>query len=321
MRCLGLVLCFAALLSGTGPARADVAEAIRDHILPGYSRFTAASTALAAMDSCDVTVLRPAWNEAFDAWIGVAHLRLGPIEEDGRVLAIDFWPDPKGIGNRQMAQLTEAADPQVLTPEGTAELSVAVRGLTGLEKLLYADTTPDGFRCDLVHALAQDLARMAQETEAGWQRGFAASLTNPGPGGRYLNATESRQALLTSLITGLAFNADQRVDRPLGTFDRPRPERAEARSSARAQRNIELSLRALRGFAASLVPDSPATDAAFVRALAAAEKTDPMRSDQAGDWLKLQILGQSIRAVRDAAMAEIAPALGAGVGFNAADGD
>lgn len=38
-------------------------------------------------------------------------------------------------------------------------------------------------------------------------------------------------------------------------------------------------------------------------------------------WLKADILRQDITAVREAVMAEIAPALGAGVGFNAADGD
>ena len=38
-------------------------------------------------------------------------------------------------------------------------------------------------------------------------------------------------------------------------------------------------------------------------------------------WLKLEILQQAVRATRDAAIAEIGPALGVELGFNSQDGD
>jgi predicted lipoprotein len=313
-------LCLTVTLAG--PSAADVADVVQDHALPGYHRLTRATEALAAFDDCAVDPLRSAWNDAFDAWLGVAHLRLGPVEDDGRVLAIAFWPDPKGIGARQMAQLLKDADPAVLKPDHVGELSVAVRGLFGMERLLYADPPlPDAYACALTHALADDLARVASEIEQGWQDGFAAALTLPGPGKRYLNDTETRQALLTALITGIEFNADTRVGRPLGTFDKPHPERAEARASGRSQHNIIQSLTALRAMAHTLHGEIPQTDAAFDRAIAQAEGVDLARVDDPQVWLKAEILGQSIRAIRDAAMAEIATVLQVGVGFNAADGD
>ena len=305
-----------------GPVAADVVDVVQDHALPGYHRLTNATAALAAIDDCAVDPLRAAWNEAFDAWLDVAHLRLGPVEDDGRVLAIAFWPDPKGIGARQMTQLLKDADAAALTPDHVAELSVAVRGLFGMERLLYADPPlPDAYACALTHALADDLARMASEIERGWQEGFAAALTSPAAGQRYLNDTETRQALMTALITGIEFNADTRVGRPLGTFDKPHPERAEARASGRSQHNITRSLTALRAMAHALHGQIPQTDAAFDRAIAQAEGVDLAHLDDPQVWLKAEILGQSIRAIRDAAMAEIAPALQVGVGFNAADGD
>lgn len=314
-----LALC---LLSLAAPARADVAETVRDVILPGQARLATATADLAALDTCDPAALRAGWNAAFDAWLGVAHLRLGPVEDEGRVLAIAFWPDPKGIGPKQTAALLRAADPAILAPEHIAEQSVAVRGLFGLERLLYPAAPLAGdYPCALVHALADDLARMAADTETGWTGGFADQLLHPGAGQRYLSQTEARQALLTVLITGLEFNADSRVGRPKGSFDQPRPERAEARASGRSRHNITLSLQALRALAHALHPDIPQTEAAFLRALTDAEKADPTAVGDPQGWLKADILAQDIHAIRDAAMAEIAPALGASVGFNAADGD
>ncbi len=314
-----LALC---LLTLAAPARADVTEAVDQVILPGYARFTEATAALAALDSCEPEPLRAAWNAAFDAWLGVAHLRLGPVEDDGRVLAIAFWPDPKGIGPKQTAALLREADPAKLSPDHIAEQSVAVRGLFGLERLLYpAEPLAGDYPCALTQALADDLARMAADTETGWTGGFADQLLHPGAGQRYLNETETRQALLTALITGLEFNADSRIGRPKGSFDQPRPERAEARASGRSTRNIALSLQALQGLAHALHADIPQTEAAFQRALTDAERTDLAAVGDPQGWLKADILAQDIHAIRDAAMAEIAPALGTSVGFNAADGD
>ncbi|HBU13593.1 MAG TPA: signal peptidase, partial [Gemmobacter sp.] len=93
------------------PAQADVAEVVAEHALPGLAKFTATTAALAAEQSCDPARLRPLYHQAFDAWAGVAHLRLGPVEEQGRVLAIAFWPDPKGLGAKAQAALLKAADP------------------------------------------------------------------------------------------------------------------------------------------------------------------------------------------------------------------
>ncbi|PTX46563.1 MULTISPECIES: imelysin family protein [Gemmobacter] len=316
-------LCLSALLLTTAlPAHADVAEAVKKHALPGYARFAEKTAALAALDTCETEPLQAAWNEAFDAWLGVAHLRLGPVEEDGRVLAIAFWPDPKGLGQKQQRALLEAADTAALTPDRMAEQSVAARGFFALERLLWPTEPPQGdYACALTHATAKDLARMAAEIDGEWKKGFAETLINPRPDGRYLNRSETRQALFTALVTGIEFNADSRVGRPLGTLDRPRPERAEARLSGRSLRDITLSLEALRGLAHQLHDPLPQTDAAFDRALKQAEKVDLARLDDSGMWLKAQILQQNIKAIAETAVIELAPALGSSVGFNSADGD
>ena len=309
------------------PAQADVAGALNDHILPGYAGFAEAAgdLAQAAETSCDPQVLRPAWNAAFDAWMQVSHLHLGPVEEDGRGLAIAFWPDPKGLGwKHQQARM--AGDPTALEPAAFADQSVAARGVFGLERLLYPAGGLPADPCPLVRATAADLARMAGEVQAGWQDGFAEVLLTAGEAGNttYLTAEEAKQALFTQLATALEFDADQRLGRPLGTFDKPRPERAEAVASGRSLRNLLLSLQALRDFTQTLSPDLPQSLAAFDRAIARAEALeDPIFAGVAdpSGHLKVEILQQSIRSLRQAVIAELGGQLGVSVGFNSADGD
>lgn len=306
------------------PGLADTATVVTDHARPGYTAFAQASADLAALDSCDPEVLRPAFHAAYDAWMGVAHLHLGPAEDQGRALAILFWPDPKRLGAKAQAALL-AGDPAALTPEAMAEQSVAARGLSGLERLLYPADPPKADPCPLIHATADDLARMGAELAADWGP-FGDTLLAAGQPGntRFLTADEATQALFTQLATGLEFIADRRIGRPLATLDKPRPDLAEGQASGRPLRNVMLSLMALRDLALSLNPDSPKTAAAFDHAITLANDLgDPTFTgitDQQA-WLKLEILEQAVRAARDAALAEVGPALGVELGFNAQDGD
>lgn len=306
------------------PAQADATLVVSDHARPGYAAFAEAAEALADVENCDAAALTSAFHSTYDAWLAIAHLHLGPAEADGRALAILFWPDPKGLGRKaQDALLT--ADPASLTPEAMAQQSVAARGLAGLERLLFPSEDLPADPCPLIRATAHDLARMARDLAADWGPFGETLLTAGQPGNtRFLTPEEATQALFTQLVTGLDVIADRRLGRPLGTFDKPRPDLAEARASGRPVRNVILSLQALRALAVALNPDSPMTLAAFDRAITLAERLDDPLFDgiaQPQGWLKVEILQQSVRAAREVAVAEIGPALGVSVGFNAQDGD
>lgn len=237
-----------------------------------------------------------------------------------------FWPDPKLSGLRAQQAALDGGVAVADDPAAFAAASVAMRGLAGLERLIYpsALTGPDDARCRLTRATAGDLARMGHEIAAEWPA-HAAILTAPGgEGGAYLTQAEARQALYTQLITGLTTIETARLGRPLGSFDKPRPERAEARAAGRSLRNVILSLTGLRDVAMALVPDAPQTRAAFDRALAlAAGLDDPVFAGVADPQrrLKVEILQQAVQAARLAVETELGPALGVSAGFNAKDGD
>ncbi|PZX16215.1 hypothetical protein LX81_02066 [Palleronia aestuarii] len=316
-----------------GPATAGVEDAIETYILPGYARLSEATETLAndAATDCTAEGLRPAYRDAFDAWARIGHLRIGPVEEQGRVLAIEFWPDVRGMADRTIAGLIADADPAVESEAGFAEVSVAGRGLMALDRLLndeaYEGYGKESYTCDYVVAVARDLARMAFEIEAEWRDGYAETLASAGDAGNttYLSEREVRQALFTALSSGLEFDAAQRLGRPLGTFERPRPERAEARRSGLSLALLVASLEGLRDFATALALDTPTeTRAAFDRAIAAArDLDDPVFAlvDDPQGRFEVEIVQQRIEAARQVAASEIGTALGVSAGFNAGDGD
>lgn len=130
--------------------------------------------------------------------------------------------------------------------------------------------------------------------------------------------------LFTQLATGLEFLEDTRLGRPLGSFDTPHPERAEARASGRSLRNVVLSLQSMRQMVETLTPDAPETLAAFDQAITLAQTLDdPVFAGVAAPpaRLKVEILQQAVGRIRGVILSELAPEMDVGIGFNAADGD
>lgn len=309
------------------PALADVDSAV-EVILPDYTTFSAAADALslAAQVDCRPDALKPAYNATFDAWLGVAHLRLGPAEVAAPSIA--FWPDTRGTIPKALSRMIAVED-DIINGD-YREVSIAARGLFALEAMLYGEFSEyeDGsYSCDLVQAIAVDLAEQATALEHTWRDGYAKTLRTGGApeNSTYLSSEESLRALYTQLLGGLEFIADQRLGRPMGTFDRPRPTRAEAWRSGRSSRNIYLSLQALRALAFALSDEpTPRTNAAFAAAISEASRPiDPgfqAVTDPQGR-LRLESLQTRVREIYAAIEEEIGKPLGIAPGFNSLDGD
>lgn len=316
------------------PATADVAHAVEGQILPAMSEFADETRDLSAVAaaSCEAGAIRPAYDAAFDAWLQIGHLRIGPSET--AALSIAFWPDRRAATPRSLSQMIADRDPIAATAEGYAQASIAARGFFALEALLFdpalaagGDEAATAYRCGLIATVAADLAAQADTLAQDWQDDFAKVLTSGGQPGNavYLTPAEATQAVYTQLMAGLEFTADQRLARPLDSFDQPHPRRAEAWRLARSLPNIRASLAAQRALAVALSDAPlPATEAAFDAAFAAADQVvDPGFQDiaDAQAWFRLDVLRQRVQAVRDAMQAELGAALGVSAGFNSADGD
>lgn len=322
---LACALCLSA------PAHADVDAALDRHILPGLQAFADATAALSqgADADCLADAVQPRFHAAFDAWMPVADLRLGPSEAGA--LSVAFWPDARGFTQRTLTRLIADQDPVAQDPAAYAEVSIAARGLFALDMLLYdpafSDYDKGSYTCTLVATITTDLHRQADALAAAWQDGYADTLRTAGQAGNatFLTEDEAVRAIYTQILSSLQFTADQRLGLPMGTFDRPRPARAEARRSGRSLRNAVLATQGAHDLATALADwDLPQSDAALARVMQAAEGIEDARFQNVTDpqgRLRVEVLQQSVQELRADIEAEIGARLGISPGFNAQDGD
>lgn len=318
-------------------AMAGQADSILDeHVLPGFSELATSSLDLAraAKVDCSATSggLKAAYADAFDAWIGVSHLRFGPTETENRGFALAFWPDSRSSTPKILTALIGDMDPVVADREAFQSVSIAGRGFYALEYLLYDDRISAlgdaNYRCALIQAIAVDIAETSLAMDRDWKDHYAAMMRTPREDGVYRTKAEVLQEFYKALDTGLQINADLRLGRPLGTFDKPRPKRAEAHRSARSLRHVQVSLNGLRELAGLLaVGDedlSQSLSAGFESALnKVAGLDDPDFSGVVtpSGRFRIEALQQAVQDIRTEVTQSLGPALGVSAGFNSLDGD
>lgn len=287
-----------------------------------------------AASDCNPTsdALRSAYGDAFDAWISASHLRFGPTEVDDRAFALAFWPDSRGATPRALGALLSEQIPIAASVVAYGDVSIAARGFYAMEFLLHDDTLMSAgeptYHCQLIQTISADMAVTASNILEDWRSDYVTEMLQPSPTGIYRNDEEVLQEMFKSLSTGLQFTSESRLGRPLGTFDRPRPTRAETRRSGRSTLHVMLSLNALQDLATRLAGDdgniATTLDASFDRAMSQLnDLDDPIFAGVADPQtrLKIEVIQQSIDTIRAVVRDELGPTLGVAAGFNALDGD
>ncbi|MEM8536592.1 MAG: imelysin family protein [Pseudomonadota bacterium] len=314
---------------------APIPTIVNDHIIAGFNALQDRADALsaAASETCDTTdpALREAYKQAFLVWSEASHLRFGPTEQDNRGFALAFWPDPRGKTPNTLRKLILDGDAGVIAPDVFREQSVAIRGFYALDFLLFdeefATLGDDDFRCDVLRAVAGDIATTSAELAAGWTE-LGADLIAPTADATYRTEEEVLRVLFKSVSTGMEFTADIRLARPLGTVERPRPKRAEARRSGLSR---DLTLAAVRGSGA-LAVQLASSNPELAGRLETAQRNvmadlegldDPAFAgvDTPQGRLRVEAIQTSVNAIRRTLDQELGPYLGVSAGFNALDGD
>lgn len=193
-----------------------VARVLEQHLLPGFAALKAAAEELppAIASHCatlsDQGKARAAFEKTAIALARVDFYRFGPLADKGRRERLSFWPDPRGVVQRQVRQALAARDVKLLEPGALAQQSAALQGLPALDVLLDEAGTGDAaarpYACDLAVAVARNVAVLAQEVDAAWSQpgGAREGMLHPGaPGAIYKSHTEAAGDLLKALLTGL----------------------------------------------------------------------------------------------------------------------
>ncbi len=284
-----------------------------------------------ATNNCMPASLKPAYHNAFDAWVATSVILFGPIDDIGGPLNIAFWPDKKSFTPKTLKRLIKDNDPAIENEDQFAEVSIAAKGFFALEYLLFEpgfnaysrnDTT-----CALVQAITKDIAKKANHMNVAWQTGFAKMVLTAGQpeNAIFLTKKEAAQSYLTTIIGALEFIEIARLARPLGTLDRPRPKRAEAWRSERPIRNIEVSLETIELLVVALADDqAPITEEELSIALgfiSTIEDKSLQSIVETATRFKTESLLQMVLSIKEATTEELSIHLGVTTGFNALDGD
>ena len=354
---LSMLVGAAAVSKAQGIAPADYARVnaalVEAHALPRYERLatatdafaTAAEAFCAAPGDAGRASVRARFHDTMDAWMGVQHLRFGPMDFFMRGYRFYFWPQARGKVAEAVAGLVAAGeDDERLTRIGRA--NVAVQGLLAVEVLLYderylgAGDGPQG--CGLLGAVTANMRTMAAGILADWREGdapFARLLTMPGPDNPYVeDHAAGTLAFFQSLHDSLQLIHDVKLKPVIGaSAQQVRPVLAESRLSGRSQRSIVVTLEALQalylgeggaGLGDLTAIADPKLDRlmrkAFRLTLATAHSVDcPVEEAAADPALRPQVerLATQVQALKQIVRDRLAPALGLAVGFNALDGD
>jgi uncharacterized protein len=323
---------------------ADVTAGLRD----------AAASYCSQPDDARLATLHSAYEAAMDAWASAQPLRLGPVTFEKRLERLQFWPDKHNSGGKQFTQALQKMDAATIAAVAAGEGTVALQGFPAFERLLFDDkvtpgdaTDPSGkFRCDLLAAIATNVAKIAADTAHAWGDagdGFASSIIEPGPDNPYFgDDREATAAFLDGFMTLLQVIADQKLLRPLGDdASSAKPKLSESWRSGRSLRNIELNLRSLRamyagdgqgqpGFSAAMRDTmegnafAAVIDAAFDRAIAAATSIGAPLEQAIADPNHRPAIEQLRAAVKDIqrlVSTHLPGPLGVSIGFNSLDGD
>lgn len=329
------IFAFALALAASPVAASELTTQITDQqILPAFHRLAAdaALLAQAAEHDCNAqsASLQTAYGTVFDAWIAVSHYRFGPTEIDSRAFALAFWPDNRSKTPKALRALIQKEDAGIHDPTQFASYSIAARGFYALEFLLYDPEISNAgsatYRCALTRAISTDIAATTLAISNDWQQNYATEMYSPT--NRYQSDDEITQELFKALNTGLQVMDDMRLGRPLGSFERPRPLRAEARRSGRSLHHVQVSLDALEQLALALAgPDAELHDTianGFAKVRRRADALDdPIFAGvaQPASRIRVEALRQEVKDLRALITTNLGPALGVAAGFNALDGD
>lgn len=357
---LGGVIAAALLCASASAAEAEADHgaiaraALTGYIRPAYGHLAKRGDALvekmnalcASPGPAALKDAKEAFARAVEAWGTVEPLRFGPIAQEHRYERLFYWPDPKGLGAKQIREALAKRDATVTDQPALAAKSVALQGLPALELLLDGDgaealatTDEEGaFRCRFARSVAANIEIIATEADRGWNEDapFTGDFLSPGPDDPFYRAPkEVTLELLKAFSGGIESVRDQKLAKPLGA----KPEEAKPLLAAFSLSGLTLAnmadnlagmreLFAKAGFAALVHAESAGVEDSILfdldHAIDVLRNIDKSFAEAARDEETrgaLEALRVSLKGAEGTAVDMISRAAGLSFGFNAMDKD
>ncbi len=334
-------------------------EALENHIQPSYAELAAAFDGLhskaedfcTAPDDMRLVELRKAFKNAVIAWGHIADIHFGPIRKNNRYERIWFWPDRKGIANRQVANAIRNKPEGYGAAKTLGEKSIAVQGLGAFEQILYGPEIEalqgkqDGkaFLCRYLQAIAANLSNLASEVKEGWSdQNYGRIWLEPGPdNASYLKDQETTFALAKTFLSETERIRDVELARPLGVTQSRRILSGPFAESKLSMVFIAARLEGLRALftksglseellraaqgSESRTAEGDVKQVLFELRLAAKRASElaeiPDLLGESPDRSKAVALGFPLRSIQQMSARALGELTDMPVGFNASDGD
>ncbi|MGI9477603.1 MAG: imelysin family protein [Hyphomicrobiaceae bacterium] len=333
-------------------------QARKAFIVPAYTKLdigianlsSSITTLCASPSQTHLQATRLAFRKAIAAWGRAEIITFGPVVEQNRFERLFFWPDRRGIGQRQLRRILYGQSPNVLEPRKLANKSVAVQGFTALESLLHGKQANElttsrahSFRCRFAHSITRNLAWIVAQILEAWSDdgAFTKLWMAPGPSNPvYLSAPEVTLELVKVLDQTLLNVRERRIVPAIGFGRNRRVFRPVLWRSGLGMVLIDGNLRGVRElfengglaeiYLANQIQSDPSSDSAI-----ASLKTEfkfllnitgelatlgyPFKRQTTRN--RLIAIGFPLKSIRMDAVARIKRAAGLSIGFNASDGD
>lgn len=230
-------------------------QALKQHVLPSYAKLQVSSEALsqqvstlcvAGPESEALEAARAGFINAQQDWQSVQHIQFGPVTFLMRNFSLQYWPDKKGIGARQLRKAL--LDTEVtFDREYMENASVSLKGFPALESLLFrsdflAKNAENPNYCGMANAIAANIALMSHEVNQTWQQ--ETGLLDQGEDS---SAADAATLLLKSLVEPMDLIRETKVLAIIGDSpDEVRWKKSEAAKSSQTMRNIQSNFSALQ---------------------------------------------------------------------------
>ncbi len=233
-------------------------------ILAGYDKLQKSSELLygesllcetSANYSAVLEKIKPQWRQAMSDWQHVQWVQFGPIKEDSREWALQFWPDRKNLVGRKTNALLK--QDEAVTEQQLASSSVLVQGLSALEFLLFDESFNNNINyskkhCLLVKEIAKKLQITTKELTNEWQAFHTTNFSQfqkPLPEAEVTTIDQGINLIVSNIVVQLDKVIDKKIGSPFAInkpIDKSNTYFLESWRSESSKNNIRDNIIAIR---------------------------------------------------------------------------
>ena len=321
---------------------------VDQYAIPAYQKLYDSSQALqksndtfcATVNNDNFKQLQASFHQTMDAWQYAQTFRLGPAGQFMRSFRLEMWPDRSNAAAKHLRKLQKSANPDSLANKQFAKASVAVQGLSAMERLIYAkkisftafqdkEHKKANFKCHLSQAISLNVVTISKELLEAWQGDYREIIAKPSKDNDFFETDqEVASQFLNELNTQIQVIIDQKFNRPMDA-DKFRLTRAESWRSQRSLKNISINLQSTQqlyqiAFAPNIADKAliETQTALFDKAIKAGEALNiPLTTAYSDKKAELEAWLSAIKALKTSIATALPAAIGIQLGFNSLDGD